>query len=117
MGESRPDSFIHPALYLEDIPQDVLAMYVEYLEGATITQVAQRHGRDPGRVGELFAECGLEKRTGSLQPPLPPRRPTEPVIPPQEVPSPAQRRREREQAKNERRKAERRIRREERNRK
>lgn len=117
MGESRPDSFIHPALYLEDIPQDVLAMYVEYLEGATITQVAQRHGRDPARIGELFAECGLEKRSGSWQPPLPPRRPTETVRAPQEVPSPAERRRERDRAKNERRKDERRMRREERNRK
>src|SRR5438046_2544340 len=104
MGESRPDSFIHPALYLEDIPKDVLKMYVEYLEGATITQVAHRHGRDPARLGELFAECGLEKRSGSVRPPLPPRRPTEPVRSAREVPSPAERRRERERAKNERRK-------------
>ena len=117
MGESRPDSFVHPTLHLEDVPSDVLAMYVEYLEGATIGEVAERHGRDPGRVGQLFAECGLEKRTGGLHPTLPPRRPVETVTPlEQERPSAEERRRARESAKNERRKRERRVRREERER-
>src|SRR4051794_26206714 len=71
MGESRTEPFVHPALYIEDIPTDVLAMYREYLGGATILKVAARHGRDPAPVGEVFAECGLEKRTGSLRPSLP----------------------------------------------
>jgi hypothetical protein len=117
MGGSRPDSFVHPTLYLEDIPSDVLKMYVDYLEGATISEVATRYGRDPGRVGQLFAECGLEKRSGGLRPALPPRRPPDAVASvEQERLSPEDRRRAREQAKNERRKRERRIRRAERER-
>lgn len=114
---SRPDSFVHPTLYLEDIPSDVLQMYAEYLEGATILEVAARHGRDPGRVGELFAECGLEKRRGGRRPALPPQRPPDAVaLPEQERLSPEERRQARERAKNERRKDERRVRREERER-
>jgi hypothetical protein len=107
MAGPRPDSFVHPVLYLEDIPDDVLKMYLAYLEGATIAEVAARHGRDPGRVGQLFAECGLEKRRGAYRPDLPPNRPPDPV-----KLSAADRRRERERARNERRKEARRLSRE-----
>src|SRR4051812_11327379 len=118
MAASRPDSFIHPALYIEDVPQDVLAMYIDYLEGATIAEVATRHERTPGRVGELFAECGLQKRRGGLTPALPPMRPpeAEPFPDPSASLTPVERRREVERRKNERRKEARRVQREERER-
>jgi hypothetical protein len=73
---SRPDSFVDfRAIVLEDVPDDVLAMYRVYAEGATVAEVAERFGRSAKRVRSLFEDCGLAVRSaGSSRHrlPLPP---------------------------------------------